>query len=476
MHSTLVRSAVTVALLQLLACGSPSEECSGGCPAGQVCYYGVCVPDQDAGDVLDVPPADVPAEAEAEVGADADAEIDVGPACGNGVVDPGEECDGTVVETCTTTCGSLGSRRCGADCAWTECQPPPETCNGADDDCDGTCDDGFACCAGTTRDCVTRCGSTGTQACSAECLLAAVCTPPAEVCGNGRDDDCDGMTDEGCSTSNDTCTGARDISAGGTFTGSTTGYASDALPPRACVPADADPANLGPDAFFVFSLTATSDVFLHTNGSTFDTVLYASATCGSADLGCNDDVNPPGGPDGAWDGSSAVTLRNLAPGRYYVTLDGYDAGSAGSYALTLYITPHDTDGDRCGNPIQLANGATSIAGNTCGLSHEATGSCGGAAAEAIYWFSVPEGGRTVTLSSCDPTLTLNSVIYLRSDCDDPASQVACNNADAGCPGAVGAVRLSQALGAGLYFLFVDGAGSSSGVGSCGTWQLDVGGI
>ena len=61
--------------------------------------------------------------------------------CGNGVVDPDEECDGTAPEICTTSCGSQGTRTCGTDCRWTACLPPGETCDGADQDCDGYADE-----------------------------------------------------------------------------------------------------------------------------------------------------------------------------------------------------------------------------------------------------------------------------------------------------------------------------------------------
>ncbi len=71
----------------------------------------------------------------------------------------------------------------------------PETCNGADEDCDGTPDDGFTCVRGTTIPCTTTCGSTGTTTCSATCEPSTTCTPPIETC-NYTDDDCDGLTDE----------------------------------------------------------------------------------------------------------------------------------------------------------------------------------------------------------------------------------------------------------------------------------------
>lgn len=79
------------------------------------------------------------------------------------------------------------------------CTPSEETCNGQDDDCDGVADDGnpgggAACNTGLPGIC-----GPGTQACQGGAL---VCNQNvgagAEVCGNGLDDDCDGMVDEGC--------------------------------------------------------------------------------------------------------------------------------------------------------------------------------------------------------------------------------------------------------------------------------------
>ncbi len=135
--------------------------------------------------------------------------------CGGG----DEDCDGEVDDgccteglSCTASCGSSGTTSC--DEGMSSCTPPAESCNGADDDCDGTVDDGFACVPGTTGSCSTGCGSTGTRECLGDCTFDS-CVPPAEVC-NGVDDDCDGACDDGFAC----CEGStRDCTALGFFTG-----------------------------------------------------------------------------------------------------------------------------------------------------------------------------------------------------------------------------------------------------------------
>jgi hypothetical protein len=96
---------------------------------------------------------------------------------------------------CTTACASTGTQACNSSCLWGACVPPAETCNGRDDDCDGATDNGFPCAVGASRGCTTSCASSGTQSCGAGCAWGA-CLPPAESC-SGRDDDCDTQTDEG---------------------------------------------------------------------------------------------------------------------------------------------------------------------------------------------------------------------------------------------------------------------------------------
>ncbi|GMV43126.1 MAG: hypothetical protein AMXMBFR64_48420 [Myxococcales bacterium] len=77
-----------------------------------------------------------------------------------------------------------------AVCSAATIAPKAETCNNKDDNCNGVVDDGLV------KTCSTACG-TGTETCAAG--LWVNCTAPPvlpEVCNN-IDDDCDGVTDEG---------------------------------------------------------------------------------------------------------------------------------------------------------------------------------------------------------------------------------------------------------------------------------------
>jgi len=112
------------------------------------------------------------------------------------------ECTPRNTQTCSTACGTAGMRTCGADRMWQPGAPPAETCNGIDDNCNGSIDETCACVHGRTRSCGSSVGecSTGTETCSGGAWGSCVGSvgPSTEVCGNGVDDDCDGSVDEGC--------------------------------------------------------------------------------------------------------------------------------------------------------------------------------------------------------------------------------------------------------------------------------------
>jgi hypothetical protein len=109
-------------------------------------------------------------------------EEDVGreePACGNGMVEPGEECDDGENNSDTR------ADACRTDCTLPRCG-------------DGVVDGGEECEPGDTVSCTTACGTTGSGPCDPERCRSPgpdACAPPPESCYNALDDDCDGTVD-----------------------------------------------------------------------------------------------------------------------------------------------------------------------------------------------------------------------------------------------------------------------------------------
>jgi len=387
----------------------------------------------------------------------------------NTVCDDGFACCAGSSGSCTTSCGSSGTRTCSGGCAWGACAVPAETCNGADDDCDTLCDNGFACCRGTSQSCTASCGSTGTRTCSSSCAWGS-CTPPTEVCGNGVDDDCDSMIDEGCGSCG-ICPGAAVVTAPGGRYSVTLGAPTHT---GSC-------GGAGSEAYLSFTLTAASDVFIATHGAGIDTVVYVrSCECTGTEVGCNDNA------DGLT--TSALHLTSVAAGSYNVLIDTKAPMSA-SFNVDIYISAPGTASDRCGNPTLIPAGATSVSGNTCGFGSDydlanVAGDCpyvsGGNAVERVYYFYVPTS-RSVTFNGCTAGTAYDTTIYVRRVCTDPipANQVACN--DDGCGGAPACDKkvrstMTTTLGPGLYYFFADGYDDGAWPCPCGNYDFAISGL
>ena len=100
------------------------------------------------------------------------------------------QCEAGSQQTCVTQCETVGSQTCGADLQWGTCVPPEESCNDLDDNCDGQVDEEL------TTPCQSMCGD-GVKVCSAgKWLACSAPIPEAEIC-DGLDNDCDGTVDEG---------------------------------------------------------------------------------------------------------------------------------------------------------------------------------------------------------------------------------------------------------------------------------------
>lgn len=166
----------------------------------------------------------------------------------------GAPCDGPDADQCTddmTICNSMGAVVCGN----TSGDDDVETCNSADDDCDGRMDEGFmvaAMCDGADTDVCRE----GTLACAQD-GLSAVCSDntgnTTEIC-NGLDEDCDMVNDNGfdlqtdeanCGECNNTCTngfGTNTCTGGNCIPSCTNGAAEcDGEPDNGCELQDTNP-------------------------------------------------------------------------------------------------------------------------------------------------------------------------------------------------------------------------------------------
>ncbi len=259
-----------------------------------------------------------------------------------------EDCDGMVNEGCACTPGAsrmcpdpgvcaAGTQTCmgsGGSASWGACSitPVTEVCDGRDEDCDGTVDDGFACPRGETRSCTGSCAGVsfpGTQTCRSDCAGWGVCTG-AEVC-NGCDDDLDGVADDGFACvrgATAPCTTMCGTSGTQTCVLDCSGFSMCRAATETCNFCD-DVGDLGDDS----GVSGTRTV----NASCANITVASGATCSGSNLFVADSSV-------AWDerwgtfgtvrvGWGAVTLRAT-----WTVSDPFGVGGAPTYGLVMMIT------------------------------------------------------------------------------------------------------------------------------------------
>jgi hypothetical protein len=113
-----------------------------------------------------------------------------------------EPCEPGEPAACGSNVGACrpGTKVCLDDETFGPClgaiEPVREACNGVDDDCDGTVDDGF--------DLGEACDGPDSDRCADDVMTCEGCTAgpnDLEMC-NGRDDDCDDIVDADCEVGN----------------------------------------------------------------------------------------------------------------------------------------------------------------------------------------------------------------------------------------------------------------------------------
>jgi hypothetical protein len=235
-----------------------------------------------------------------------------------------------------------------------------------------------------------------------------------------------------------------------------------------------------PEAIFKIALSVTSDVFITTHGTGFNTVLYLRRdNCCGEEVACNDDK------DGRT--TSVIAQRALEPGTYYIYVDGATAADVGAFSLDVYATPAAAEAsEACGNPTRIPSDG--IGGDTCksvddysppaGCSSAVSGPNG---RDQVFYFVLDAPG-SVTFSTCDSTC-IDTVLYLRDVCSDPAS-VPLNGCDDDSCRASGSCqltgnqvqsRVTAILDAGVHYLMLDTFAAASQA-PCGKFTITPTGV
>ncbi|MBI5489158.1 MAG: hypothetical protein HY905_17615 [Deltaproteobacteria bacterium] len=408
-----------------------------------------------------------------------------------------DDCDGSTDESfacasgtpvgCTTTCGSTGAGVCTATCTLptgAACVGPSEICNGRDDDCDYSTDEGFPCRAGATLSCTSACGTTGTTTCTATCTPPppGVCTPPSERC-NMIDDDCDTVPDDGfecragstraCAVGS--CSGTQACSSSSCAWGTCNSATANDTCYSSPIP-DLDPSNgthtvtadtcaagadissvcgtttaSGPDVVYRLVLMSRKTVVLDTLGTSFDAMLFlrSGSSCGIASAVDCDDNSASGTP------GQARVSATLAAGTYWVVVDSPSSTARGPLTLNVTISdPVPPANDACAGAttLTLTSALQSVSGDT-GAGTDDNVACSGSGSAPDVWYTFTLAVPTAVYLSTLDGRSWGTALHVRSGgCTGPLTAYGC--ATSACLG--NRSMFAGILPAGTYYVAVDG--------------------
>jgi len=296
---------------------------------------------------------------------------------------------------------------------------------------------------------IATCGPLSCTACTVPANGSATCD--GAVCGftcNAGFMPVGGACVRAC----DTNCGATAISVplpGGRFTGTTKGTSANS---GSCG------GNNAPEAVYQIVLTETSDVFVTTHGTKFDTVVYMRRGCCGAEIACNDNLDNRN--------TSAINALGLSPGTYDIFVDG--AGTAsGAYTVDIYASPSSAlPGESCGRPMRISN--MPIVGNSCGYRDDdfpagSMCSINNGGNDIVFYFLL-DAPTMVTFDTCLGTC-FDSELYFREVCTTHTgvNEVACNDDACGglpanpdsCFDSAVQSKVGAMLGAGLHYIVLD---------------------
>lgn len=249
----------------------------------------------------------------------------------------------------------------------------------------------------------------------------------------------------------------------------------------------------GPDRVYAFTLAR--DMTLDATATGFDTVLYVRRDCGDAEteLDCDDDSEPPGNR------GSRLRIDRLEAGRWFLFVDGFRS-ETGDFEVNLDFNiycdvncepgqmncgPGETmdvcvegndgcnvwevvepcpegllcqdlecvdaaEGNACDNPTILEPEFTTLRGDLTGAYRNTqVASCGGEGRDRVFQFELTQQTRVTAVAS-----GFDTVLSIRTVCEDPETEIACNDDDNEPRGDRGST-VQQELGPGIYYVILD---------------------
>jgi hypothetical protein len=347
---------------------------------------------------------------------------------------------------------------------------PPPSCNDADVCTIDSCTAGVGCTYepfdGDGDGVASRaCGGT-----DCDDRDAAIRPDASEICDNGRDDNCDDVTDIAapeCALDNDTCATALVLTptdlATTRYRASTVGFVSNTT--MTCTPSATDTRREGPDAVFRFTLAEARDLTLAVEGLAYNAgvILRAASECaGGADLQCQITTNTTAEP--------MLHYRSLPAGDYAIIVK---TRTEGPFTLAVTLAAPTTPRDFCSPEVLDVSAGGTFSGAiddddyvfSCHTTTTATYD------DAAHRFVVPAGefrDLHATATVLQPSgSTTTAYLQLTSDCgNDDAVTSFCDSGTSSAP----AELTIPGLGPGTYYLLVEGAYTTAG---SGTYQLNV---
>ncbi len=211
-----------------------------------------------------------------------------------------------------------------------------------------------------------------------------------------------------------------------------------------------------PDVVYRVDIRARSRVRLSATTSDFPAIIYLERNCGDATTEIACASTQLLGPQ------ANVLDQTLAPGSYFLVVDGADANAIGSFRARLVIEDIAAGERMCTEGLSIRPGQQ-IRSSTQGLPNRFQGSCThGESSDQVFRLTVRRRGR-VRISS--EQTDFDGALYIRTACGPSGTEIACND-DAGD---ARHSMIDTQLEPGTYYVIVDGYADNQQ----GEFTLDV---